>query len=212
MEIKKNRKNIPLFLFVFLFILFSCKDNSASNKTTHSHDYQTGNQEKPGITGTESGYKKEFQWTAYKTNRKVPVSGTFKKISLTNVREDKPLEESLEGAKFYLDGTTLTSWDTARDGTLITFFFKRLSSTDITGSFGKFANNKVFVFLSLDGKTVTKEFSYSVKENAVTLKGSIDILKDFDAQKAFTSLHRACYDLHEGKTWSEVDLIAKISR
>ncbi|MDR1877532.1 MAG: YceI family protein [Flavobacteriaceae bacterium] len=203
-------KNSPAF-FMFLLVLSSCGDGSEQNKTTaQTTDYQAEN--KPNPAEKESNYKKELQWTAYKTDRKVPVTGTFKTISLVNTKEDKLLEESLDKAKFYCDGTSVTSGDAARDGTLVTFFFKRLSSADITGYFGKFENNKVAVTMSLNGKTVTKDFSYSIKKNTITIKGSVDILTDFNAQKAFTGLHRACYDLHEGKTWSEIDLTIKISK
>lgn len=44
------------------------------------------------------------------------------------------------------------------------------------------------------------------------IQGSIDVLKDFNSERAYTSLHRACYDLHEGKTWTEVDLMVFISK
>lgn len=205
-------KYISLILSVQL-ILFSCGDNK-SNKSTSTSEVKstetTTQQIKP--QGKESGFKKELVWTAYKTPKKVPVSGSFKNISLTNTKEDKPLDESLEGAKFYIDGTTVSTGDTSRDGNLTLFFFKRLSSPEIYGSFGKFENNKVKISLTLNGKTITKEFSYKLDKKMMMIQGSIDVLKDFNSEKAYTSLHRACFDLHEGKTWTEVDLMVFISK
>lgn len=198
-----------------LFLMFACGDNKSSTSTNFSSDIgQTTASSVPsyGLKGEESGLKKELAWTAYKTPNKVPVIGSFKNISLTNNKEGKSLEEMLEGAKFYIDGTTVTSGDSSRDGTLTLFFFKRLASPEIKGSFGKFENNKVMISITLDGKTITKEFSYKLEKSTLTVNGSIDLLKDFDCQRAFTSLHRACFDLHEGKTWTEIDLTAIISK
>ncbi len=206
-------EKIILVCILFLSTLFSCGDNSGKSQSTAlSQENQTESQPNSGTVGKESGYKKELEWTAYKTNKKVPVTGTFLKISLTNVKEDRTFPESLEGSMYFCDGTTVSTGDTARDGTLTTFFFKRLSSPQITGSFGKFESGKVPVTMVLNGKTITKEFTYTVQGDKVTIKGSFDILKDFNAEKPFTSLHRACYDLHEGKTWTEVDISVKISK
>ncbi|CVK16484.1 hypothetical protein Ga0061079_10788 [Apibacter mensalis] len=203
-----------IFLSILL-LMFSCGDDKSSKSTNSSSD--VGQTTESSIKNNnpkekESGLKKELLWTAYKTPNKIPVNGSFKNLSLTNTKEDKPLEESLEGAKFYIDGTTVTSGDSSRDGTLTLFFFKRLASSEIYGSFGKFENNKVMITITLNGKTISKEFSYKLEKNIITIQGSIDLLKDFDSQRAFTSLHRACFDLHEGKTWTEVDLTAIISK
>lgn len=204
------KKNI-LGAALFLLTLFSCGDKSGGNKNVVAEN-DTPAQEDQSVAAKESSYQKNLQWTAYKTKEKVPVMGTFNTITLTNTQEGKPLEESLQGAKFSCDGTTVSTGDTARDGTLTAFFFKRLQGgTAIQGSFGKFENNKVSITFTVNGKTVTKVFDYTLAGKEITIKGSIDILKDFDADKAFTSLHRACYDLHEGKTWTEVDIVVKIS-
>lgn len=203
-------KNLIGGLLLYSFALISCGDNSGGNKGVVVENNNSESSNKV-IPAKESSYTKTLQWTAYKMKEKVPVIGTFNSISLTNTQEEKPILESLQGAKFSCDGTTVSTGDTARDGTLTAFFFKRLQDTTIQGNFGKFENNKVPITFILDGKTVTKVFDYTLKGKELTIKGSIDILKDFGAEKAFTSLHRACYDLHEGKTWTEVDIIAKIS-
>lgn len=210
------RKKFNYIILSALMITHSCVDHK--DKTSMNSSYQTSQH---GIENTikrykpegkESSLKKELIWTAYKTPNKIAVDGSFKSISLTNTKDDKSLEEALEGAKFYCDGTTVTSGDSSRDGTLTLFFFKRLASPDIYGSFGKFENNKVMITITLDKKTITKEFTYIFKKNTITIQGSVDLLKDFDSQRAFTSLHHACFDLHEGKTWTEVNLTAIISK
>ncbi|MGM5629378.1 YceI family protein [Apibacter raozihei] len=195
-------------------LLFSCNDNSKHQVDTTSAAVETGSSVEAPIqpVGKESTYKKELQWTAFKTDKKVPVAGTFLKISLTGVKEDLAIPESLVNARFICDGTTTSTGDTARDGTLTTFFFKRLSNPEISGYFQKFENNTAYIVIQLNGKSVTKEFPYELKGNQIIIKGSVDILNDFNAQKPFTSLHRACYDLHEGKTWTNVDLVIKISK
>ena len=47
--------------------------------------------------------------------------------------------------------------------------------------------------------------AYTYENGLFKAAGVID-LGDFGALNALTSINRACYDLHAGKTWQDVDI------
>ena len=48
-----------------------------------------------------------------------------------------------------------------------------------------------------------------VKDELLKASGTIDMF-DFALNKAHASISKACYDLHAGKTWSDVAVSAEI--
>jgi hypothetical protein len=46
---------------------------------------------------------------------------------------------------------------------------------------------------------------YSFSNGKLRAAGVIDLI-DFKAENALTSINTACYDLHQGKTWSDVNI------
>lgn len=201
-----------LALSVFALTLYSCGgDTSGGNKGIVHVDENNAESQSTQKAPT-SEFQKSLTWTAFKTPAKVGVKGSFSDITLTNTKEGKTVEESLEGAKFSIDVTKVATGDASRDEKLKTFFFLSLAKPGITGSFGKFEQGKVLVNLTMNGKEVSKTFTYSVSGNELTLTGKIDIVSDFGAEASLKKLNEACFELHEGKTWSDVELEAKISK
>ena len=153
-----------------------------------------------------------LEWTAFKTPNKVGVKGTFTDIKLNEVKaEAATLEEALKGANFVVVTSTVSTNDAGRDEKLKGEFFAKMVG-NINGFFGEFKDGKVLVNLTMNGISKEKEFTYTVDGDALKLNGSIDIIADFTAQSAFDSLHAACKDLHEGKTWSDVEISAEIKK
>lgn len=204
-----NKKNFLSSLLLSSILIISCGENN-QNSTVQSESDKVSIE--ASVNSKISSYKNNLEWEAYKTERKEGVKGTFTKINLYDTQENLKFPESLVGSKFSIDGLSVSSGDVARDANLNSFFFKRLASPEITGTFEKFENGKATIKISLNGKEAVKEFNYTLNDNEITIKGSIDILNDFDAQKSFKALHGACSDLHEGKTWTDVNLTIKISK
>ncbi|MCP1994740.1 YceI family protein [Flavobacterium sp. HSC-61S13] len=152
-----------------------------------------------------------LEWTAFKTPKKVGVKGTFDKIELTDVKEAATLIESLEGAKFTVETPTVNSKDPLRDDKLKAGFFAKMAG-NITGSFGAFKDGKVAVSITMNGVTKEKSFAYETTDSSVKINGSIDMIADFTANAAFDSIHELCKDLHEGKTWTDVDIAVEIKK
>jgi hypothetical protein len=52
-------------------------------------------------------------------------------------------------------------------------------------------------------KKVPMKYSYS--DSVFSAKGVIDVF-DFSANKALSSINKACFDAHQGKTWNDVTI------
>ncbi len=153
-----------------------------------------------------------LEWTAFKTPEKVGVKGTFDKIELTGVKADATtLIESLIGAQFTVETPTVNSKDPLRDDKLKAGFFAKMAG-NITGSFVAFNDGKATVKLVMNGVSKEKTFTYEATETSVKIKGSIDMITDFNANAAFDSIHELCKDLHSGKTWTDVDIAVEIKK
>ena len=201
------KKSILAIALVSL-VAISCGDKKSTD--TPAAPEQTVEQT------TEAPKQKELtyavEWTAFKTPAKVGVKGTFDQVKLAEVNQEAAtLEEGLKGAQFAIVTSSASTGDPARDETLRLNFFSKLVG-NINGFFGEFKDGKVLVNLTLNGVTKEKEFTYVATEEGVKLNGSIDILADFTAKDAFNALHEACNALHEGKTWSEVEIAVEIKK
>ncbi|MCM5664183.1 YceI family protein [Galbibacter mesophilus] len=171
-------------------------------------------------TEVETSAKKEalvlndsLRFTAFKTPKKVGVNGTFTEINLSDYNEDKSnITDILTGAGFSIATASVNSGDPARDAKLKTFFFDNLASDKISGTFKSFDGEKAVVELQMNGVTKDVTFDAHTTDSEVTLKGSIDMIEDFTANKAFQAIHEACKVLHEDKTWTDVELYISVSK
>lgn len=199
-------KKSILALALVSMVAISCGDKKSTDTTAPEAVEQT----------TEAPKQKELtysiEWTAFKTPAKVGVKGTFDEVKLSEVNQEAAtLAEGLKGAQFSIVTSSASTGDPARDETLRLNFFSKLVG-NINGFFGEFKDGKVLVNLTMNGITKEKEFTYEATEAGVKLNGSIDILTDFTAKDAFNALHEACNALHEGKTWSDVEIAVEIKK
>ena len=196
------KKTLLALLFVGA-LMASCGDKKQDNTSEKTPQVEQVQQKDLNYT---------LSWTAFKTPEKVGVSGSFTDIKLSGLnKEASSIEKELQGATFVVTTSSVTTKDAARDQTLVASFFSQMTG-NISGFFGDFSKDKVLIHLTMNGKTIEKEFDYTVIENGVHITGSIDIISDFAAQSAFNSLHEACKALHEGKTWSDVDISVDITK
>lgn len=156
--------------------------------------------------------KHKVVWTAFKTPEKVGVKGSFDKVTLTYANPDAAsITEALTGATFGIEANSVNSGDPGRDSKLSGYFFEKMAG-NIHGTFREFKEDKVLVVITMNGVEKAKEFAYEITGNTIVMKGSIDIIADFNAEPAFQSLHEICKDLHEGKSWSDVEIEVTIEK
>lgn len=152
----------------------------------------------------------EVNWTGYKTPTKVGVGGTFDKVVYAPAAKSaKELQSILVGSTVVIDTTSVNSKHEARDATLAEFFFGLLNDKNINAKIVAIPSNKALnVEIEMNGVTNTVVMSYTFIDGIFEAKGSIDLL-DFRANEALAGINKACYDLHEGKTWSDVGISFK---
>ncbi len=154
-------------------------------------------------------------WKAFKTPAKIGVGGTFDKVALTTTAKTAPkLETLLVGASAQIDTTTVNSKNEGRDKKLVAAFFQLMSADKITAKIidakAKTATEgSLNAKISMNGITKTVPMHYSYANSSIQADGVIDLF-DFNASKSLSSITKACYALHKGKTWNDVTISFKM--
>ncbi len=155
-----------------------------------------------------------IEWTGYKTNEKIGVSGKFDVVQVKNVQEGNTPEQVLEGAEIYAMINTLNSDNQARDQKLKDILFGTMRQTGQVKGVLKFRDNKTFLTLTMNKESKEYEVKSTFEKNIFTIEADVDLL-DFNANTAVEALNAACLELHKGadgvsKTWSEVHIKGQI--
>jgi len=156
-----------------------------------------------------SAYALEVQnttvkFTAFKTYAKKGVSGVFDKVSVTTAKADT-VTQLLENATANIDTSSVNSGNKGRDAKLVTQFFNVQNVKNIKAKISDVKKNTLLLKLTMNGKSLNIPMSYNVEENMINAKGVID-LADFAMMKSLKSINKACYTLHQGKTWQDVNI------
>ena len=157
-----------------------------------------------------------IQWTAFKTPTKKGVPGTFDKIDVT-LPQGKSVKEALEGATATIKTPSVNTKNEGRDETLVKSFFGLIKGKVITGKIQNvMAGENLGTFdlvVSMHGQTHPIPMTYSIAGDTLTAMGSFDMLH-FGMGELLASVSKACYDLHSGVTWSQVELqlMGKLSK
>ena len=147
----------------------------------------------------------ELKWTAFKTLGKIGVTGSFDKITLGGTLKAAHIPQVVASTTFEIDTTSVNSKKPERDAKLKNFIFKKLNGSKITGSFGKMAKGILSTKITMNGVTKEVPLSYKLNKNTISANGHIDMF-DFAMNKQVKAINKACYALHKGKTWSDVEL------
>jgi hypothetical protein len=155
-------------------------------------------------------------WKAYKTASKIGVGGAFDNVSYTAAAPSgKNFREIFVGSTVLIDEKSVNSKNEGRDQKLVAFFFEQMVGESISAKIVDINSNKpmkgepktgTFITeVTMNGVTKTVPLAYSYDMGVLTAKGVIDLF-DFSASKALMSINKACYDLHAGKTWNDVEI------
>ncbi|MFA7084873.1 MAG: YceI family protein [Arcobacteraceae bacterium] len=155
-------------------------------------------------------------WEAYKTPAKIGVSGIFDKVTYRAVApQGDNFRDILVGSSVVIDTTSVNSNHEGRDELLVKSFFTQMNDAQIKAKIvdiksdkrmrGKPKTGELSVEITMNGVSKIVPMKYIFDNGDFNAKGSIDII-DFSANKALIAINKACYDLHEGKTWSDVGI------
>jgi polyisoprenoid-binding protein YceI len=171
--------------------------------------------QKSGCILAQKG-KVTVAWMAYKTPAKKAVSGVFESVKYTAVaKEGKNFREILVGSSVVIDTKSVNSKNKGRDAKLVKFFFEQMSGNTIDAKIVDIKADKkikskprtgvVTLDITMNGVTKRVPMKYSFANSVFSAKGTIDVF-DFSANKALASINKACFDLHQGKTWNDVTI------
>ncbi|MGY8989216.1 MAG: hypothetical protein ACKVJA_03050 [Flavobacteriales bacterium] len=221
---------LPFFLVAFLS---SCnnKKNSDSIKETitlregvlYKLDFRSAQYLKITYGGYSRPENTEVNWSAYKTNDKTPVSGSFSEFSSDRENQSfNSIDDLVDGLNFSISSLSSSSGDPLRDLNLKDYFFKFLTDNfEIKGTLGRPTNDSIDIIFDVLGQKKSIRFgfyTYTVPscpydDQIISIRGKINLINQFD-EIAYNSLHARCIDLHKGadgisKTWEEVDVHIK---
>ena len=148
-------------------------------------------------------------WTAYKTPAKVAVSGTFKDINFKFGKKRDSIASTLEGASATIDPMKVNLNDDVKNANLRDFFFSKFSKKEIKVTLRDVVEGKdqgtILASVKMNGKTNKVPMEYKITNGVLKASGVLD-LGEFKLEDARANLQKAVYDLHEGMTWSQVNI------
>lgn len=173
------------------------------------------------VYGLSSG-SVHVEWRAYKTTKRVGVSGEFKAFEVSAPKPGRDLAKLLDKTRIVIDPLSGDTGNPARDLTLNRFFFSAIKPAKIEGSVSRAKGSETGSFdlvLRLNGSKKTVPMRYELADDgSFAARGNINVLS-FGLSPALDALHKACFEKHKGadgvsKTWPDVDLkiTAKIDK
>lgn len=153
-------------------------------------------------------YQKEstkVNWKAFKTYEKAGVAGSFDQASFM-ILKSPSLERLLASSDVIIETKSVNTGNPGRDATINAAFFQAQNVKLIVAKTKSAANGKALIDLSMNGVTKTIPMSYTISDDdTINAKGIID-LGDFGMLPSLQSINKACFDLHAGKTWQDVEI------
>lgn len=160
--------------------------------------------------------KAQVKWTAFKTPAKAGVTGSFDDVVFKFGTPDKQgsLKMQLNNATATIDIMKVNLNDEGKNATVREFFFGAFNKKEpIKVTFKDVIEGKdkgtILANVKMNGKSKKIPMQYEVAKKVLVAKGVID-LGEFGAEKARASLAEACNDLHEGITWSQVEIALEV--
>ncbi|MDA3945769.1 MAG: YceI family protein [Helicobacteraceae bacterium] len=155
----------------------------------------------------------DVTWESFKTPMKIGVGGHFSTVNFkTDATKATDLNTLLAGSSVSIDVTSVDSKNKGRDEKLVNEFFKQMSGPTIKAVIVSLkkdtdARKSGTLTASVTMNDVTRDvpMKYSFSNGQLSANGVIDVF-DFKADRALKSINTACFALHQGKTWSDVNI------
>lgn len=156
--------------------------------------------------------KTKVGFEAFKTFKKLGVKVNFDKTTIKTKSETaEKILDLVNGAEFEVDSTTVNSANPTRDEKLKNFFFQHgKKPLKITGKVLEIKDDFLLVEFLIGKVKKTIPLKYTLNNTDFEAKGTIDML-DFKLNSNLAKIHEACKDLHEGKTWNDVNVTVNAS-
>jgi hypothetical protein len=155
---------------------------------------------------TVKGNNVEVSWTAFKTPSKVGVGGQFRELGLPEIIEASSLEELFNKTAFNIDSASVYTRNSGRDAKIVKYFFQpMMGGLNITGGFQYESQENISLKLKMNSVEQKIPMKITQTDNNIKGEGIIDVF-DFSLKKSLMGINKACFDLHQGKTWNDVEI------
>ena len=195
------------FAFTVIFLLGISVLSSCTLKT-NKEDNEIKTQETKRVY-TITTDSTDLKWTAFKTTKRIGVSGSFDSISIIAKKTTGTIKELLENAEITINTASVNSNNAIRDPKIVEFFFGTFSAPkEILGTIDSMTNDKIYIGITMNGVEKTVESGYSIAGNLLEINTVIN-LPDWNAENGLSELSSECGDLNKGeegmsKFWPEV--------
>ncbi|RDU58353.1 YceI family protein [Helicobacter sp. MIT 99-5507] len=158
--------------------------------------------------------KAKISFGAFKTIDKALVKGSFDDIKLQFGKDNSSIKGVLEGATAVIDTAKINLGDDVKNENLTNFFFAYFKKDKDAKSLikVKFENviegkdkGTILANITMNGVDRRVPLQYNIKDGKLSAIGTIDLL-DFSLDNAYKKLIEGCEELHEGVTWTQVEL------
>jgi len=200
-------------IVLFMSLLTACQNEPKKEKSGQKEPLQS---EKWILNEDASS----IHWTGFKTTGKIPVKGVFQNFKIKGTKPANDLITALKQAQANINIYSVFSNNESRDKKLIEQLFEKMTATkNISARIEKIdvATQTAWVTINMNAheKQIKMPIRIDEEKGLVSLKGTIDLVKDFGASNALGNFHKACFDEHAGedgvsKTWSEVSIEADL--
>ncbi len=146
----------------------------------------------------------KVMWKAFKTYEKAGVGGSFDQSRLSS-KTATSIDALLSSSRISIHSNSVNTNNPGRDATLVESFFKVQNAAVIDAAVVSAKEGKALVAITLNGTSRTIPMHYTLEKEKIIGKGVID-LADFGLLPSLGAINKACYDLHEGKTWQDVEI------
>ncbi len=143
-------------------------------------------------------------WTAFKTYAKAGVGGSFDRTHFTP-KSAPSIDGLLAGSRISITSYSVNTGNAGRDATLVESFFKVQGSERIDAAIVSAKEGKALVEITMNSVRKAVPMNYALHGDKIVGKGVID-LGDFAMIPSLSAINKACFDLHEGKTWQDVEI------
>ncbi len=148
----------------------------------------------------------QVNFTAFKTYGKIGVGGSFD--TTTIVYQERNATQSmkiLENLEVNISTASVNSANKERDMKIVKNFFETQGVKSIEAHIVKVTPESLTAKIEMNQKAVEIPMSYTDSNGTIEAKGVID-LGDYLMLPSLKTLNTACYDLHQGKTWQDVNI------
>lgn len=167
--------------------------------------------------------KTEVRWTGYKHSTKVPVAGTFTKISFEGPTSADSPEALAEGMIATALTSSIFSGDTTRDAKLSNIFFANMvGGESLTAGVKNVevaydnmnGTGSCILQVTMNGVDFDVPSVFSVSDNKMNIKATIN-LDDWNTTVAYDAIHEACSEKHtlesDGKPITHKEVLIEIT-